>query len=241
MKKVLLLPLTILLTISCNQKTKEQVGTQEAKPQLTVAEIRNREIQDSLKKVKNDSLALIAWGDVKFGMSMKEVLATETFKGGRKYDDSITMEVERELKFKRAFGLNEFWAIEAQFQENELTRIYIESTNLNTANQIDNLKRDCEILINNFTEKYGAPSYKKSKVNISEFNSGEEFEYAKFQIGDKTITIVLGELSSEVKFYYHVYIDNDKFPKKKHIQTEKEKREEQKRMEEAEKIRNNSF
>ena len=240
MKKVLLLPLAMLLTISCNQKTKEQVGTQETKPQLTVAEIRNREIQDSLKKVKNDSLALIAWGDVKFGMSMKEVLATETFKGGDKYDDSITMEFERERNFKRAFGLNEFWAIDAQFQENELTRIYIESADL-TANHIDKLKRDCEIFINNFTKKYGAPSYKKNKVNISDFNSGEEFEYAKFQIGDKTITIVLGELSSEVKFYYHVYIDNDKFPKKKHIQTEKEKREEQKRMEEAEKIRNNSF
>lgn len=44
LKKVLLLPLTMLLTISCNQKTKEQIGTQETKPQLTVAEIRNREI-----------------------------------------------------------------------------------------------------------------------------------------------------------------------------------------------------
>ena len=150
------------------------------------------------------------------------------------------MEFERKRNLKRAFGLNEFWAIEAQFQENELTRIYIESADL-TANHIDKLKRDCEIFINNFTKKYGEPSYKKSKVNISEFNSGEEFEYAKFQIGDKTITIVLGELSSEVRFYYHVYIDNSKFPKKKHIQTEKEKREELKQREETENIRNNSF
>ena len=241
MKKVSLLLLTMLLTFGCNQKTKEQVSaTQESKPQLTAIEIRNHEIQDSLKKVKNDSLALIAWGDVIFGMNMKEVLATETFKGGDKYDDSITMEFERERNLKRAFGLNEFWAIEAQFQENELTRIYIESADL-TANHIDKLKRDCEIFINNFTKKYGEPSYKKSKVNISEFNSGEEFEYAKFQIGDKTITIVLGELSSEVRFYYHVYIDNDKFPKKKHVMTEKEIKEVRKQMEETEKIRNNSF
>ena len=71
MKNVSLLLLTMLLTFGCNQKTKEQVGaTQESKPQLTSAEIRSQEIQDSLKKVKNDSLALIAWGDVKFGMSM---------------------------------------------------------------------------------------------------------------------------------------------------------------------------
>ena len=73
MKKVLLLLLTILLTIGCNQKQKEQVVSQESNPQLTAVEIRNQEIQDSLKEAEKDSLALIAWGDVKFGMSMKEV------------------------------------------------------------------------------------------------------------------------------------------------------------------------
>ena len=127
MKKILLLLTTILLTIGCNQKQKEQVVSQESNPQLTAAEIRNQEIQDSLKKVRNDSLALIAWGD------------------------------------------------------------------------------------------------------------------AKFQIGDKMIAIELGELRSDVRFYYHIYIDNSKFPKKKHVMTEKEKREEQKQKEETEKIRNNSF
>lgn len=65
---------------------------------------------------------------------------------------------------------------------------------------------------------------RRVKSRSPEFNSGEEFEYAKFQIGDKTITIVLGELSSEVKFYYHVYIDNSKFPPKQHVMTDKEKR-----------------
>lgn len=240
MKKVSLLLLTILLTIGCNQKPKEQVVSQESNPQLTAAEIRNQEIQDSLKKVRNDSIALIAWGDAKFGMSMKEVLATETFKGGDKYYDSITMEFERKRNFKRAFGLNNLAAFEAEFKENELYRIYIESNYL-TANGINDLVSDCDIFIKNFTEKYGEPSYKKSKVNISEFNSGEEFEYAKFQIGDKTITIVLGELSSEVKFYYHVYIDNDRFPQKKHVMTEKEIKEVRKQMEDTEKIRNNSF
>ena len=240
LKKVLLFLLTMLLTISCNQKTKEQVGTQEAKPQLTVAEIRNREIQDSLKKVKNDSLALIAWGDVKFGMSMKEVLATETFKGGRKYDDSIAMEFERERNLKRAFGLNNLATFWGEFKEGELYRIYIRSYYL-TANNIGDLVMECDLFIKYLTEKYGTPSYKKGRVNISEFNSGKEFKYAKFQIEDKTITIVLGELSSENEFYYHVYINNSKFPKKKHVQTEKEKREELKQREETENIRNNSF
>lgn len=240
MKKVSLLFLTMLLTFGCNQKTKEQVGaTQESKTQLTAIEIKNLAIQDSLEQVKVDSLALIAWGDVKFGMSMKEVLATEAFKGGNKYDDSITMEFNRELNFSRAFGLRlvTFWA---EFKENELYRIYIDSYKP-TANEINDLVMECDLFIKYFTEKYGAPSYKKNRVNISEFNSGEEFEYAKFQIGDKTITIVLGELSSEVRFYYHVYIDNDKFPQKKHAMTEKEIKQVRKQMEETEKIRNNSF
>ena len=241
MKKVSLLLLTMLLTFGCNQKTKEQVGaTQESKPQLTAIEIRNLAIQDSLEQAKVDSLALIAWGDVIFGMNMKEVLATETFKGGRKYDDSIAMEFERERNFKRAFGLNNLAAFWAEFKEGELYRIYIRSYYL-TANNISDLVMECNLFIKYFTEKYKNPSYKKCRVNISEFNPGEEFDYAKFQIGDKTITIVLGELSSENEFYYHVYIDNSKFPKKKHAQTEKEIKQVRKQMEETEKIRNNSF
>ena len=241
MKKVSLLLLTMLLTFGCNQKTKEQVSaTQESKPQPSAIEIRNHEIQDSLKKVKNDSLALIAWGDVIFGMNMKEVLATETFKGGDKYDDSITMEFERERNLKRAFGLNNLAVFWAEFKENELYRIYIKSYYL-TADNIDDIVSECDLFIRNFTEKYGVPSYKKNGVNISDFNDDEEFEYAKFQIGDKTITIALGELTNQFKFYYSIYIDNDKFPQKKHIMTEKEIKQVRKQMEETEKIRNNSF
>ena len=171
---------------------------------------------------------------------MKEVLATKSFKGGDKYSNWIVMGYERERIFTSSIGVNNIASIETEFKENELTRINIESYKI-TANRIDDLVRDCNIFIRNFTEKYGNPSYQKDKVNISEFNSGEEFEYAKYQIGDKTITILLGEQSREVKFYYKIYIENDKFPKKKHVQTEKEKKEEQRRMKEAKEIKENSF
>ena len=239
MRKVLLLLPMMLITISCNHKQKEQTESPQTKT-LTATEIRNQEIQDSLKQVKTDSLALIAWGDAKFGMTMKEVLATKSFKGGDKYSNWIVMGYERERIFTSSIGVNNIASIETEFKENELTRINIKSYNL-TANYIDDLVRDCNIFIRNFTEKYGNPSYQKDKVNISEFNSGEEFEYAKYQIGDKTITILLGEQSREVKFYYKIYIENDKFPKKKHVQTEKEKKEEQRRMKAAKEIKENSF
>ena len=239
MRKVLLLLPMMLITISCNHKQKEQTESPQTKT-LTATEIRNQEIQDSLKQVKTDSLALIAWGDAKFGMTMKEVLATKSFKGGDKYSNWIVMGYERERIFTSSIGVNNIASIETEFKENELTRINIESYKI-TANRIDDLVRDCNIFIRNFTEKYGNPSYQKDKVNISEFNSGEEFEYAKYQIGDKTITILLGEQSREVKFYYKIYIENDKFPKKKHVQTEKEKKEEQRRMKAAKEIKENSF
>ena len=239
MRKVLLLLPMMLITISCNHKQKEQTESPQTKT-LTATEIRNQEIQDSLKQVKTDSLALIAWGDAKFGMTMKEVLATKSFKGGDKYSNWIVMGYERERIFTSSIGVNNIASIETEFKENELTRINIESYKI-TANRIDDLVRDCNIFIRNFTEKYGNPSYQKDKVNISEFNSGEEFEYAKYQIGDKTITILLGEQSREVKFYYKIYIENDKFPKKKHVQTEQEKKEEQRRMKEAKEIKENSF
>ena len=239
MRKVLLILPMMLITISCNHKQKEQTESPQTKT-LTATEIRNQEIQDSLKQVKTDSLALIAWGDAKFGMTMKEVLATKSFKGGDKYSNWIVMGYERERIFTSSIGVNNIASIETEFKENELTRINIESYKI-TANRIDDLVRDCNIFIRNFTKKYGNPSYQKDKVNISEFNSGEEFEYAKYQIGDKTITILLGEQSREVKFYYKIYIENDKFPKKKHVQTEKEKKEEQRRMKEAKEIKENSF
>lgn len=239
MRKVLLLFVTLLLNMSCNNNQKVQTKN-EISNTPTAEEIRKQEIQDSLKQVEIDSLALIAWGDVKFGMSMKEALNTETFENGDKYDNSITMEFNNERNFKKTFGLNELTNFWGDFTENELTKIRIESYHF-TANHLDDLISDCDIFINNFTRKYGKPSFKKDKVNISEFNSGEEFEYAKFQVGDKSITILLGESNLSVKYYYEVLIENHTFPKKKRIKTEKEKREEQKQMEKAEKIRNNSF
>ena len=245
MKKVSLLLLIILLTIGCNQKPKEQVVSQESNPQLTAAEIRNKEIQDSLKKVRNDSLALIAWGDAKFGMSMKEVLATESFKNGYKYSskdfNSISMDFDKIWKLKEIFNLNlSVGQLEAYFQEDELTKIEIESYKL-TADKIKELVADCDIFIKNFTNKYGNPSYQCSRVNILNFEAGTVFTYARFRIGSKSITIKLGERNSGHKYYYIIYIENDKFPQKKHVMTEKEKREVRKQMEDTEKIRNNSF
>lgn len=240
MRKIVPLLIIILLSYSCNHKPKEQVETQKDNI-ITAAEKRNQEIQDSLKHVNQDSLALVAWGDVKFGMTMRETLATENFKDGYKYPESssISMNSDKAWQLGKVFGLNHLGSFWAHFQENELVKIHIESSYPET-DQINKLVRDCDIFIKNFTEKYGKPTFKKEKVSITEFNPGEEIEYARFQIGDKSITLLLGEDSS-IDYYYNIYIENNKFPKKKKIPTEKEKREKEKQRKEAKEIKENSF
>lgn len=242
MKQTTFIFVAILLITSCNQKQKVQISTNDSDSIIAV-EKRNQEIQDSLNQAKIDSLSLIAWGDTKFGMTKKEVLATEAFKEGYKgtYSNTISMDVDIKSKIKKTFELNLFINyFTAFFQEDELTQIQIESYKL-TADEIKNLIADCEIFKKNFTAKYGNPSYECRRVDIRDFESGKVFTYARYRIGNKSITIKLGETSSRYKYFYIIYIENTQFPKKKHVMTDEEIKEAQKQMEEAERIRNNSF
>lgn len=238
MRNILVFLATILTLTCCNQKQKVHKDVQKTSVP-TAAEIRQKEIQDSIQQVRSDSLALFAWGDVKFGINMKKALATDVFKGGNRYNNSISnFEYERELK--RLFGFTKLSAFWGDFKDNELIEIRIESS-YQPASQLDYLVRDCDIFIDNFKKKYGSPLFVKDKVNISEFDYGSEFEYAKFQVGNKKITILLKQNWSEITFKYEIHIKNNEFPTKKHVMTDKEIKEVRKQIENAEKIRNNSF
>ena len=241
MKQALQLFIITLLIVSCTKKQSNQIEQYDSMI-FTDAEIRNQEIQDSLQQARLDSLALIAWGDAKFGMSMKETLSTNAFKNGRKQHgvDEITMNFDQEFKFKKLFELNNLAGISAYYQENELKRISIKSYYVR-ANYINELIMDCNIFAKEFTKKHGSPSFQKGKTNILDFTVGKEFTYAKFKMKDKNIVIKLGELYDGGNYYYIIYIEKDKFPKKKHVKTEKEKKEEQRRMKEAKEIKENSF
>lgn len=152
MKKIATVLILILLIISCNHKNKGLINPQDSDSIIRV-EKRNQEIQDSLNQIRTDSLSLIAWGDAKFGMSIKEVLATESFKNGYKYSskdfNSISMDFDKIWKLKEIFNLNlSVGQLEAYFQEDELTKIEIESYKL-TADKIKELVADCDIFILN--------------------------------------------------------------------------------------------
>lgn len=237
MKKILIFCATLLTIISCNQKPKVQIRDKEINIPTT-AEIRKKEIQDSIDQIRKDSLALIAWGDVKFGMSMKEVLATEAFRGGERDGNLISMNIDKAIELEKVLALNYLGRLTAEFEENELCRIYTVSYYVEDSD-INKLVSECDFLIRNFTNKYGTPIYKKDRVNLSDFNSGE-FMYSKHQIRNKTVIITLGKLTN-IGYYYKLFIDNDNFPTKKQIISEKKTKKIRKQMEEAEKTQNNSF
>ena len=236
---LILIVLIILTAVSCNQKPQKQEEKSQPIP-ITEAEKRKIEIQDSLKQVEIDSLALIAWGDAKFGMSMKQTYATEAFNNGMKHSDQIVMDFDRKRKFAAASGLESLYSIRSIFKENELIRIQIESYNLG-ANEIDKLLKDCNIFIDNFKEKYGEPSFIIDNVNVSDFDSTEERKYAEFNIGAKKITILLQKRPTDYKYCYLIYIDNEQFPKKKRTPTEKEIKETEKYFKELKEVKKNSF
>lgn len=245
MKNILLFAFVMLLLSGCNinnQKQKNQerqdsLARVEKRKQDSIARIKKRkqEIEDSLRLIRIDSLALIAWGDAKFGMSKKEVLSTNAFKGSNVYNSSISMNYKNEMNFESDNNLKIGINIEAIFKMDELFRIEIKSTPT-TASYIDDLEKDAKRISQKFTEKYGKPEYSFDKeINVFDFNEGEEFRYKSWYIGGKAIYIQFGEKYSGSKYYYSIVIVNSKFPTKEDPEQAKKLQEQDKEKKEREK------
>ena len=200
-----------------------------------------------IEKERIEAEALTAWGDAKFGMTPKEVKATNAFKNSEKYVKGTIMSDGRRsrsyisftYKEKRNFEdnmglesiINDFYA---EFESEELTRIHWECYG-QSANYINDIVTDAQILSYRFTQKYGKPKIEKSSVSILDFDRGREFTYAKWQIGDKTAVIFMGESRDGYEYYYRVVIYNSKFPTKPDVEEQEaiKKYEEKKKKESA--------
>ena len=219
MKKIILLALLGIGLFSCNQK---QVENKRKMQEIERERLRVDSIKAYNEKLKIDSLALIAWGDSKFGMSPKEVLKTVAFKGAdgynkgtRLHDGSmsrsyIAMPYEKRNIDGLEFDIQEF---HAHFKMDELYLITIK-TYSKDANFINYMIRDANLLSSKFSEKYGEPVYKKSSVNIFDFENGRWFIYMKWEIGQKTITIYFAEEKYSSSYFYEINIHNTLFPTK---------------------------
>lgn len=232
MKKILFFAFAVLLFSGCNINNQRQKN-QEHQDSIARLEKRKQEIKDSLEQIQIDSLALIAWGDAKFGMSQKEVLSTNAFKGSSVYsEETISMKFENKSIANNKMTICNFYA---EFEMDELYRIDIK-TCPETANYIDDLEIDAMRISHQFEKRYGKPTYSFSKeISLSDFNEGDEFMYERWEIGDKSVCILFGEVYSGSEYYYRIAIVNSKFPTKKDTEEAKKIQERGQKQKEQEK------
>lgn len=246
---------------SCNyfaeKKAREQFvrdSIQHAQDSIRIAEERAKFVADSLENVRLDSLSLIAWGQAKFGMSLKEILATETFANSKKpeyyygkityYDkDYVWMKRDDIDAYNKSFNLRtKLKRIDARLKDGELYRVILES-NFEDWDHLSNVIADCNYFVRQFSQKYVEPTklLDGSQISVSDFKKGDEFVYAVFRIKNKSIYIQMGEDSYLRKPFYRIYISNSDFPKTKHVDTPEEVKEKQKAKEQEEFSKNNAF
>ena len=250
MKKLLYISI-VLVFCSCNGKQvdKEQKARQDSilkAQQDSIQKARRDRIQKEI--AMQDSLALIAWGDTRFGMTKQEVMASKAFRGGDKEKvnttewDSYAMPFDKRLEFERQNGLRELSKIVANFRENELYEVRLESL-CESAVHLNDLTHDCYTLIEKFTKRYGAPNSLKKEVTISDLEDEREINLSDFSIGYnsfKHITVYLCR-NYDYEYYYYVSIINFDFPKKKHVPTKEEIEASKKEWELQQEVKNNSF
>lgn len=224
--------LICLLLLGCNIKSQRQKN-QEFQDSIARIEKRNKEIRDSLEQVRIDSLSLIAWGDAKFGMSQKEVLATNAFKGSTIYsNETVSMAFENRNIANTKMTICDFYA---EFEMDELYRVEIK-TCPETANYIDDLETDIIRISRQFEKRYGKPAYSFNReIGLSNFNEGDEFVYKRWEIGTKSIYIQFGEVYSGSEYYYRIIITNSNYPTKRDIKKEERYKQAEKAEREKEK------
>ena len=130
--------LLAILTLGGDHKQKK-IREQERLDSIAKIE---KEMQDSIEKMRVDSLACIAWGDAKFGMSIKEALNTNAFKGS----DVSNVENGKILLLpdeKKNIGNTniDVMYFNALFEMDELCHIFIRSYP-QSANRINDLEND---------------------------------------------------------------------------------------------------
>lgn len=232
MKHSLCIMLLAILTLGCDHKQKK-IREQERLDSIAKIE---KEMQDSIEKMRVDSLACIAWGDAKFGMSIKEALNTNAFKGS----DVSNVENGKILLLpdeKKNIGNTniDVMYFNALFEMDELCHIFIRSYP-QSANRINDLENDAINIANKFEKKYGKPTESLDrKVSITDFNKDEPICLKKWNFGyDKTIYINLCEETSGYEYYYEVSIASWKHPIKKDIEKGKKEVQKQKEREKLE-------
>lgn len=247
MKKILYYITLAAAVISCNFQTpKQRALAEEIERQRIQDSIKQQNLLDSIKMVKDDSLSLIVWGDLKFGMSKKEVRKSPLFNDANIYDDSYAMDMHKEYSFQSAMGLSKSPSIWVRFKGSPMQLYEMEiNCGIYDWNELESLKRDISRYVSEFTRIYGEPYYAPTKIedlSWSYLTYHEDVTIAWWKVGTSTTKNII--ITAEYKSLYCGYeisITNDAFPKKTQAEIKAEEENRAKKAAEIEAIKSMSF
>ncbi len=212
-KQILLYVLFLIGFISCTDNAKnKQLKEKHFQDSIKIETARI----DSLQKIKIDSLEDYAFGDAKFGMTIKELKKTDAFKGGFFCEFFVSPPLENERFGSMLFN------VRGQVFNDTLYRVNIESY-YKTANYIDaELQVAVEILESKFSEKYGNPKISNPFPKIFDFKPGYAYVIYSWEIGDKKISITMDEKDSGSEYRTSCTISSEKYTQQFYRANERE-------------------
>lgn len=245
-----LVGITLTMLTACDNKAKQQQPIEtDITKQDSIARLKAEE--NKARSAFEDSVAIYAWGDAKFGMSKKEALQTKAFSGAQKYEYGLGMSYENEVAIQRSLHMYDFPSIWADFggeKNGELIDINIRESI--EWDHFDYLTSDMLKLMAVFESKYGKPKNiytDLSNLKYTDVDKAKIMIIADWRIGSgkgsngtKMIEVEM-TTHSETSYEYKIIIRNPAFPKHVNQKTEKEIAVEKERAQKNKEVMDNSF
>ena len=198
MRRFLIYLICLLFACSCNNEKKQAELARQKAYSDSIAEV-----QKQIEQKRIDSLAEYAIGDIKFGMSSKEIkesnLLTDLKIDEKQSDDKLSCKIIGLGYVVFQLINDKLDQVHIELEEQSSYKYYDERCIPYTINAIDRMK---EML----TRKYGEPLVINPIPEPSDFSSlplhGRYWVYYWNNIGDKEITIHIGNY--EHRYYYAI-------------------------------------
>ena len=185
--------------------------------------------QQRILRAQADSIARIAWGDVLFGMSKKEVNASSQFRGMKKvqsFNDNwrYVAPASTNASIVKAFNLYAAPKLYAEFNGadyDELIEIELESQ-YKTASSFYALIHDCREIASFLRKTYGEPKLLNLGLESYDVKSGDLVDVARWDNWPKSIWIYIYE-THDFDYKYVINIKNSHYPTTRNTDQEAEK------------------
>jgi hypothetical protein len=224
--KFFLLIIAGIIIISCGYKKQSRQALQKedsvrvpdsvlvAKRKIDSVRLAKQKIvYDSIKAIVDKEqlkLSRVAFGEAKFGMSVKEVIKTDIFKGGQ-YGKDYASAPSSKMKL----GTEIYNKIEAYFYNDSLASVIIESWYY-PASEIDNrLEYSASNLKDIIEEKYGRPNPYLNNIKEIDFTPGDFLRMYGWEIADKRIDIGMEEIEDGGSYIVKCKIYNVQYAEKR--------------------------